>query len=700
MRVRFLLLSALLLKAQFASAASASSIEIKSSKSETPAVNIPRLHEFAHPETRASLLLEVPELQFTQLPLVATSVQISQADADVVEEPAEEIIGEEKRSPDRSTPVYVIPSSEIEKQGSDSVAEVLRGLPGFAINDAGFGADIHTGTYYRGASINQSVFMINGRPFGSNISTYHGGTDLNSIPTGAIDRIELSSGTSATLYGSEAIGGVVNIITKESSGLPKLNGLAQFGSFSESIYRGQFGGSVGDLRYSLSYDRAKAENDYRLPRGAANRGLDGRLFNGDTTKDNYFGSFSLDLNARNTLSLDASKITSRRGLLYFGFPLQRDRLDHDAVNAGLTLRSKLGSGEDSTLTSTLAFNQDYFSTYGPTQVRFFRTGKLDSQALSARVEHDWKTSSTHTLRWGVDLKNSSLDGQAISTLPQLARFNEAESRDQFHGALFALNTWQVTRGLQIEAGLRQNFNSQFGSYLNPSVGARWAASPAIAFRGSWVSVHRNPGLDQLYVFDTVHNWQPNPDLDPETGSSWTAGMDVQFARNFTGQFTYFGSRLNDRLGVQAGRWTNIGLVNTNGLEAALRWQVSRQWSTFVNYTYTDAKIETGAERGLQLGLIPFSVGRMGIGYDSNGWQFNLYASYYSGSRRAFFNLPGETSTDFSPSWLNLDLSARIPITSGLGLTIFIENLVDRSYEKVNRIYQPGLTYRIGLQSNF
>lgn len=113
-----------------------------------------------------------------------------------------------------SSPEYVIEREEIQQQGDKSLAEVLRNLPGFAINNAGFGADIHTGTYYRGSSINQSVFLLNGRPINTNINTYHGGTDLNSIPVESIEKVELSSGTSSTLYGSEAFGGVVNITTK------------------------------------------------------------------------------------------------------------------------------------------------------------------------------------------------------------------------------------------------------------------------------------------------------------------------------------------------------------------------------------------------------------------------------------------------------------------------------------------------------
>jgi vitamin B12 transporter len=133
---------------------------------------------------------------------------------------------------------------------------------------------------------------------------------------------------------------------------------------------------------------------------------------------------------------------------------------------------------------------------------------------------------------------------------------------------------------------------------------------------------------------------------------------------------------------------------------ALKWQISKHWSTFLNYTYTDAKIASGIEKGWQLSLIPFSVGQLGVGYAANGWEVNLYANYFSGARRALFLNPGENSREFSPSWLSFDLGFRVPINRGLGLTLFLENLTNGTYEKANRIYQPELTYRIGLSSNF
>jgi outer membrane cobalamin receptor len=657
----------------------------------SPQINsdIPSLSEIALPATNAELLTQqsVPIEVKPQIELTPTD------DADI----SIEVIGEKDNLP-QSTPTYVIEKEEIQKQGATSVADILKRMPGFAINDVGHGADIHTGTYYRGASINQSVFLINGRQINTNINTYHGGTDLNSIPVEAIERVELYSGTASTLYGSSAFGGVVNIITKEGSGKPKLTGSVEFGSLNLNNQQVSYAGSSGAARYNFSFERYFTDNRYEVPVGAANRDAQGFLSNADTATSTYYGSIALDLDQKNSLNFDVTKLSSRKGLIYFGFPLQKDRLDHDGFNAGLSWKTRLGDGNNSNLTTSIGYNQDYFSTYGPTG-SFYRTGVLDTQQFTARVDHEWKLTPNNKLRWGLDLKNTDLNGDVLSTNPSRIGNNETENRSVFNTALFAVNTWNISDNFLVDLGLRQSFDGQFGNYLNPSAGLRYAITPIVAVRGSWAGGQRNPGLDQLYVFDTVHGWDPNPDLKPETGSSWTAGVDVNFSQNLTGQFTYFGSSLDNRLGTIAGKWQNIGLVDTNGLEAALQLKIAANWSTFLNYTYTDAQIKTGSEKGLQLSLIPYSVLSTGIGYQNAGWQANLYVTYNSGARRAFFNNPGQKSTDFAPSFVNLDLSGRIPLTSNLGLTVYLENLLGEQYERVNRIYSPGFTFRVGLTSN-
>ncbi|MEB3182491.1 MAG: TonB-dependent receptor plug domain-containing protein, partial [Nostocaceae cyanobacterium] len=376
-----------------------------------------------------------------------------------------EVIGEED-TPSGSTPVYVIEKEEIQKQGATSVADVLKRLPGFAINDVGPGADIHTGTYYRGATINQSVFLINGRPINNNVNTYHGTTDLNSIPVESIERVELSSGVASTLYGSSAFGGVVNIITKEGYGKPKLTGSFEYGSLSLNNQQTSFGGSIGAARYNFSFERFFSDNRYPVPVGAANRDAQGFLFNADTATSTYYGNIGLDLNSRNTLNLDVTSLSSRRGLIFFGFPLQRDRLDHDGLNVGLSWKARLGNSDRSNLTTTIGYNQDYFSTYGPTTFaggQFFRTGVLDTQQLSARVDHDWQLTQNNKLRWGLDFKNYDLNGTALSTSPNRIANNEIENRNLLNTALFAVNSWNLTKNFQLDLGLRQNFDTEFGN---------------------------------------------------------------------------------------------------------------------------------------------------------------------------------------------------------------------------------------------
>lgn len=605
----------------------------------------------------------------------------------------------------KSTPVYTIDSQQIDRQGSKNVADVLKNLPGFAINNSGYGADIHTGTYYRGASIDQFTILLNGRPISNGINTYHGATDLNSIPVGEIDRIELSSGASNIIYASGTFGGVVNIITKIYKGTPQTNISAELGSYGRQDYRASYTGGDSKLNYRIGVQKYQLDSSYSVPVGAANRDpATGKLSNADTDTTSYSGNISAAINDRNQLNFDVTKITSRRGLVYFGFPLQRDRLNHDALNLGLNWQSQLTDDQSSILNTTVSYNQDYFDTFGPSGTNT-RSGQLDTQSVTGKVDHTWKTSATNTLRWGGELQNRKLDGSAISTVPARSQFNDVENRNVFNTALFAVDTWKVSDKVAVDLGFRQNFNSQFGNYLNPSLGSRWEITPNLALRASVAGAQRNPGLDLLYLFDTVHGWFPNPNLKPETGTTWTAGADFSFSPTSTGTITYFGSSLDNRLATQAinpttTQWANIGQVATNGLEIGFKQQLMPQWSTFVNYTYTDAKTQTGADKGLQLALMPYSVAQLGVGYANKGWEANLWANYNSGTRRAFFTNSGQTSNNFVASFLDLDLGARIPVNENIGINLYIENLADIQYEKVNRIYSPGRTFRAGVWANF
>jgi vitamin B12 transporter len=334
--------------------------------------------------------------------------------------------------------------------------------------------------------------------------------------------------------------------------------------------------------------------------------------------------------------------------------LGREGQSHDKPSRDLEVLGFVASTQP-TEVKTIGYTQDYFQTFGPSGAND-RTGTLDSQALSGRIDHTWKTSLANNLRWGAEVQNRQLNGLTFSTVPSRIAFNEVENRNVVNTALFAVNTWKITDRVALDVGFRQNFNSQFGSYLNPSLGSHWEISPSLALRGSISGAQRNPGLDQLYLYDTVHGWFPNPNLQPETGANWTAGLDLNLSPTAKGSITYFGSDLNNRIATQAvsptvTQWVNIDRVATNGLELSFKQQLTPQIAATASYTYTDAKIQSGTSRGLQLALVPYSVAQVGLGYVNNGWELNLLANYNSGTRRTLFVSPGQAATDFVPALL-------------------------------------------------
>ena len=220
---------------------------------------------------------------------------------------------------------------------------------------------------------------------------------------------------------------------------------------------------------------------------------------------------------RHRLDFDVTKITSRRGLVYFGFPFQRDRLNHDTLNLGLNWRSQLSPDQSSILNTTISYNQDYFNTFGPSGTNS-RAGTLDTQAVTGRIDHTWKTNPTNTLRWGGEIQNRQLNGSSISTVPSRIAFNDVENRSVLNTALFAVDTWKITDRVAVDLGVRQNFNSQFGNYLNPSLGSRWEITPNLALRASVAGAQRNPGLDNYISTIPSTAGFPTPISSPKQAS--------------------------------------------------------------------------------------------------------------------------------------------------------------------------------------
>ena len=192
-----------------------------------------------------------------------------------------------------SAAVTVITRAEIAASGAPTVAEVLRGAAGIDIPRQGpLGAAALPSL--RGSSAGQVLVLVDGRRLNS---PQHGDVDLSDIAIENVERIEVVRGGASALYGSDAVGGVINIITRAPSGEPEVRLSQGYGSFNTQLLSGLYSGSTGRLRYALTAQRTSATNDFEYFDAQAGR---------EQTRNNA-GYHSWDASVKLVADLGASR---------------------------------------------------------------------------------------------------------------------------------------------------------------------------------------------------------------------------------------------------------------------------------------------------------------------------------------------------------------------------------------------------------
>ena len=163
---------------------------------------------------------------------------------------------------DATRPAYVITQEEIKAQGARNVREALKSLPG-VLGDGTVGTEVNSlsGQFIRGSNSNQVLILLDGRPI-NNLGT--GAFDLSEISSDIIERVEVLPGGGSTLYGSDAIGGIISIITKRPSQKTEASVGFSIGDLGYNELRLSLGGKVENLSYLLNYDRIQSQGYFIL----------------------------------------------------------------------------------------------------------------------------------------------------------------------------------------------------------------------------------------------------------------------------------------------------------------------------------------------------------------------------------------------------------------------------------------------------
>jgi vitamin B12 transporter len=614
---------------------------------------------------------------------------------------------------------FVITKEEIEAQGWQTVDEALRYLPGaFADGTGGGQLGAQSGQFIRGSNSNQVLILLDGRPL--NDLGFSGNFDLSELTADIVEQIEVLPGGGSTLYGSGAIGGVINIITR----VPVKEGIEvrpslQLGSLGLNQQGLQFSGRQGSLAWIVGYDRLQAQNNFsyqinndqfKFTDPAASStpfNLEDDRNNADVLYNNFNIKLVTDLSDRHRLTWSGLYLDKNLGVPS-GVPIPvtgsagefnsltpNFRQDTQEWLMDVTLDSKLGQGDNSTLTAKLYLDSLQYTSSNPDGYTI--ADDVNRFSIGFQAQHNWQISDRQMLTYGADYRqvqasnNTVLfDGSAI----------ENYDSELNQGALFARYQMDFTPNLRAHVGLRQDFNSLAnGAFTSPSFGVSWDVTPLTTFRANYARSFRAPLISDLEGF-AAFGAIGNPNLEPERSHSFDIGFDQQLGDRGLLRFSYFLNDVDHLIDYPAPDFSpvNLGRVQTTGIETALNLQLAKNIFFLANYTWNNPEIKESPD-GLNEGNEPSFRGadvlNIGVSYENPR---GLFAGAFV--RNVGDRFTSNANTEALKSYTTIDFKVRVPLSDRWNLNASLNNILDESiqeypgYPGIGRNFQVGVRGRI------
>ncbi|OMG59415.1 TonB-dependent siderophore receptor [Brevundimonas sp. ZS04] len=577
--------------------------------------------------------------------------------------------------------VTVLTQAAIEARQTPAMVELLAQTPGVSFTRNG-GVGTSTGVNIRGAESQHTVVLIDGVKLNDPSST-QGGFNFGNLLVGDTARIEVLRGAQSTLWGSQAIGGVVNIVTAEPTEALQGSLDAEVGARGTTYFRGGVGGANERLSWHLAASRYDTDGFSAFAKGTeddgyANTGLSGRL-NVKVTD-----AVSLDLRSvwssgRN--DFDAFNGDSRE------YGKTQELVAYAGLNFDLLdgrFRNRIGYAH--TDTDRRNFNPD----------NKVQTLTFDAEGQNRRWEYQGAFAFTEALNatFGLEHEKSEMKTRSPGDWNPNPAFGRGEAE---LNSAYGQVQWTVLDGLTLTGGLRYGDHAQYGDNLLGQVAAAWALNEGdTVVRASWGQGFRAPGLYELY------SEYGNLNLQPEEFDSWEIGVEQRLFDRAVVSATYFNRQADNEIRYNgcstpstdplctvngAGRWgyyRNVQKTEAQGVELVGRMDVTERLNVSANYTWTDAKSASGATDGKRLTRRPEHMANFAADY---AFAFGLktgVAVRYVGET---FN--NDTNTVKVDAYTLVDLRASYPINDTLEVYGRIENAFDEDYQTVLNYGAPG-----------
>jgi vitamin B12 transporter len=601
-----------------------------------------------------------------------------------------------------STPAYelassfsIIDSAQIKNSHKTSIYQLLQTQTGVSISQQG-APGAFTQVYLRGADPSQTQVLIDGASM--NMANDPSNTyDFADLPTDNIEKIEIIRGPQSTLYGSNALAGVINIITKKGNGKPKFFLSTEGGSYN--TYKGALGfsGSLEKLNYSLSLSKFKTD--------------------GFSSADEKFGNTEKDgtenYNASARIGYDVNK---NFNLNFFG-RYTKANTDFDQTGGKFgddpTYKYNLEEGVYRLEGNLKLFEGKWDQKIGVSFSRNLRKYKFDitpnnpaeshSNYDGKRIKFDWQNNFTlnknNILTFGIESENELANSSyyysshvtTSSPLPNTFEsvFPEKSARTT---GVYLEDQLNIDKSFFASIGARYDHHEKFGSVLTFRIAPAYVFwSTRTKIKATYGTGFKAPSL--FYLYDPAYG---NPNLSPEKSKGWDAGIEQYlFGYRVTAGLTYFQNTFTDRFGFDNNFKTiNVNKSKTKGFEFYINTKLSNALILNANYTITESEDLSPGSADENLPLLRRPKHKAVISIDYNFTEsFNAAVdAIFVGKRedKDFSTYPATRITIDSYTLLNA--SATYKVTGFLQIYGRLINILDSNYEEV---YGYGTAKRSG-----
>jgi vitamin B12 transporter len=578
--------------------------------------------------------------------------------------------------------ITVVTADDIAAKQLDTLPDVLKDVPGLNVVQSG-GPGAQTSVFMRGTDSNHVKVLVDGIDVsdpGSPVDAF----DFGQFLTQDIEKVEILRGPQSGLYGSDAIGGVINVITKSGSGPAQFTGSVEGGSFDTFNQSGGVSGSVDGFHYAANIQHFFSGATPVTPGDILAPGegrIDDRYENVTaSTKLDYdvTDNFDLGLVARHTDS--QLRFTGDNYNFYPSIPDTQQSIQDDVqyYTRGTAHLVLFDGGFDQTL--GLAYASSRTSEFSPDSGSSVDAGD--------RFKLDWqgnvRLSAGETLVLGAEHARDEIRFPVTAGTSIDSGYAELQS--------------DIGKNLFNTISVRYDDNDRFGSavtyriaptYLVRATGTKLKASIGTGFKA--------PTLSEMFENFPSFGFFGNPDLKPEKDTGYDVGFE-QSAFGDAVQFgtTYFHNDIKDLIEGTATTYINVDRARTSGVESFIAYQPFQTLTLRADYTYTQANDETLQQELLRR---PKHKASLNAAWQAmKNLQLNATLVYVGPWLDVTRDALAYQTT--APGYATLDIAANYDLTDKIRLFARVDNLADAHYQNPIGFLQPGRGFFAGIKANY